>query len=92
MDPEQPLVPYLVVVQQNEPSLYSYLKWHMEEPGEVAVILDRRFGERRRRSEPVAGGFRRGDRRGFINPREILGMPDMGFQIFPAQGPLPLFA
>lgn len=82
-------MPHLVIVRRDEPSLYGYLKHHLEEPGEVAVIPDRRLGDRRRRSEPVAGDFRRGDRRGFINPREILGMPDLGFQIFPTAAPLP---
>ncbi len=82
-------MPYLVIVRRDEPSLYGYLKHHLEEPGEVVVIPDRRLGERRRRPAPVADESRQGDRRGTTESREALGMPSMGFQIFPTAALLP---
>lgn len=82
-------MPHLVIVRRDEPSLYGYLKHHLEEPGEVAVIPDRRLGDRRRRPAQVADEGRQGDRRAPANPGEVLGMPDLGFQIFQTAAPLP---
>lgn len=82
-------MPYWVVVDRDQPSFYRYLKRHMEEPGEVAVVMDRRFGERRRRTEMTATDTRRRDRRVPFNLRELPVMPGAGFRIFPAASPLP---
>jgi len=76
-------MPYLIVVPREERVLHSHLRHVMEEPGQVGVIFDRRVGERRGLSEPVAGESRRADRRVWDNnPAEIPVSPDAGFRIF----------
>ncbi len=42
---------YLVIVRRDEPELFEYLRAHFTEP-DITVLLDRRWGERRRASDP----------------------------------------
>jgi hypothetical protein len=49
---------FLVVVKRDEPMLFEYLQQHFQEP-EVAVLIDRRHGDRRRREGEVADNRRR---------------------------------
>ncbi len=53
---------FLVVVRRDEPGLFRYLQQHFQEP-EVSVLIDRRYGERRRQDNSVADNRRRQDRR-----------------------------
>ena len=52
-------MPILFVVKRSRPSLYRALKRLVERPGLIAVLLERRRGERRRRREPIAFQERR---------------------------------
>ena len=52
-----------LIVSKQQPSLYSYLEQDFATDEGVRVILDRRFGERRRGPAPVDADRRRGDRR-----------------------------
>jgi hypothetical protein len=53
---------FLVIVRRDEPQLFEYLQKHFEEP-EVSVLMDRRYGERRRRQDGEGPERRRQDRR-----------------------------
>lgn len=53
----------LYIVARSQPHLYEYLRRSYEEPGRVAVIYDRRFGERRRQTVGSPAERRRADRR-----------------------------
>jgi hypothetical protein len=53
----------LFIIARHEPELYSYLKNKFAGRPDIGVILDRRVGERRRRSEPNGQERRRVDRR-----------------------------
>ncbi len=55
---------FLVVVKRDEPDLFKYLQEHFQEP-EVQVMLDRRYGERRRSEAAIGDERRRRDRRAF---------------------------
>ncbi len=52
----------LIIVARQHPDLYHYLRKRFAEP-RIAVILDRRLGERRRQTVNVAAERRRRDRR-----------------------------
>jgi hypothetical protein len=56
-------VRHLVIVARNQTSLYDYLTAAFAGNTTVAVALDRRTVERRRRTAPVIAERRRGDRR-----------------------------
>jgi hypothetical protein len=53
----------LMIVARNEPKLYERLRLEFEGDDEVAVVLDRRVGDRRRLPQAVAADQRRADRR-----------------------------
>jgi hypothetical protein len=53
----------LMIVARDQPLLYERLRLEFEADHEVAVVLDRRLGERRREPHPVARDERRADRR-----------------------------
>jgi hypothetical protein len=53
----------LMIVARNEPKLYERLRLEFEGDEEVAVVLDRRLGDRRRRPQAVTMDQRRADRR-----------------------------
>jgi hypothetical protein len=58
---------HLFIVARQQPHLYSYLLREFSEEPDVQVIMDRRFGERRRRGDRRTvprGDRRQGDRRG----------------------------
>lgn len=74
---------FLVVVRRDEPTLFRYLQQHFQEP-EVSVLMDRRYGERRRLSSGVADNRRRADRRG-VSPEEDP-LWRYGFRVAAAQG------
>jgi hypothetical protein len=50
-------------VARNDRAMADYLRHHFTDAPEVEVILDRRFGERRRNAAPVPEERRRPDRR-----------------------------
>ena len=54
---------HLFLVSRHELRLYEYLLERFRDDGNVEVILDRRRGERRRRSEGQEPERRRSDRR-----------------------------
>ncbi len=53
----------MVIVPRTAPALFAYLKDKFAEDPTISVIMDRRTGERRRRSDAPATERRRGDRR-----------------------------
>jgi hypothetical protein len=53
----------LIVVKNDDRSLYDYLSRSMTEVEGVHVIVDGRVGDRRRADRPVRGERRQGDRR-----------------------------
>ncbi len=53
----------LLVVRRDAASLYSEFRELLKDRPEVQVILDRRYGERRRSRRPVTKERRSGDRR-----------------------------
>jgi hypothetical protein len=53
----------LIVIKSGDRSLYDYLTRSMTEVEGVHVIVDRRLGDRRRVTRPVAGDRRQGGRR-----------------------------
>jgi hypothetical protein len=53
----------LVIVSRQHPDLYVYLRDRFAAAADVAVILDRRVGERRRKQVPAEREHRRRDRR-----------------------------
>lgn len=54
---------HLFIVSRDNPDFYNYLTERFSGDAKVCVILDRRLGERRRRTESVAVERRRADRR-----------------------------
>lgn len=59
-------VDHLFIVSRQQPDLYRYLAREFSSESDVEVILDRRFGERRTRTDREAmryGERRRSDRR-----------------------------
>jgi GAF domain-containing protein len=54
---------FLAIVRRGATTLFETLKRHLERPGFVEVIWDRRVGPRRVREEPVGRERRKGDRR-----------------------------
>ena len=53
----------LLIVARDEPRLYERLRMEFEGDDELAVVLDRRVGERRRTPNVVNRDLRRADRR-----------------------------
>jgi len=80
--PSQPA--YLAIVDRGKPGLLQSLKAQLEEPGLVEVVWDRRLSSRRRGDRAVAGGPRRGDRRG----EPPLTWATLGFVLVPQRAPL----
>lgn len=62
----------LFIVSRDNPALYEVLRREFEGEPEVEVILDRRYGDRRRAATPVAIERRRGERRGHPEVEERL--------------------
>lgn len=54
---------YLFIVSREQPGLGDYMASHFSDEPEVAVVLDRRFGDRRRRDDAVPEDRRRSERR-----------------------------
>jgi len=72
----------LLIVARHELELYEYLKQRFAGRPDVQVILDRRVGERRRRSLPTADERRRGcDRR--ARPQVDEDIRTLGFAVVP---------
>ena len=57
------MVRYLLIVARNQPDLWRYLKGNFAGDEKVEVILDRRRGERRQRSQPHEPDRRQAERR-----------------------------
>ena len=57
------MVRYLLIVARTEPDLWRYLKHNFAGDDKVEVVLDRRRGERRQRTQPHEPERRRGERR-----------------------------
>ncbi|MBI2462608.1 MAG: hypothetical protein HYV61_14155 [Candidatus Rokubacteria bacterium] len=74
-------MPRLVIVRQDRPSLYEYFKTYTEKPGEIAVISDRRIGERRQQPDPVPFERRRRQRRTPLSPHQEQELEEMWFRI-----------
>lgn len=72
---------HLVIVRRDKPSLYEYLKTHMEKPEEVLVVLDRRVGERRQQTIPAPVELRTRQRRVSLSPKQEKELEEMGFTI-----------
>jgi len=53
----------MVIVPRTAPALFAYLKDKFADDATISVIMDRRIGERRRRSDAPAMERRSGDRR-----------------------------
>jgi hypothetical protein len=53
----------LFIVSRQHPDLYAYLRERFAADRAVEVVLDRRVGQRRRRTAPYDGDRRQGDRR-----------------------------
>lgn len=67
----------LFIVSKGRPDLRDHLAWEIFTAAEVQVILDRRQGERRQRTEGDRPDRRRGDRRTTWTPRlQEDGLPD----------------
>jgi len=60
---DKPMARHLFLVSRHEARLYEYLLERFRDDSNVEVILDRRRGERRRRSESPEPERRRSDRR-----------------------------
>jgi hypothetical protein len=58
------MIQYLVIAARNHPDVYGYLRRQFAGDEKVQVLLDRRYEERRRRSDAHRPERRRGDRRG----------------------------
>jgi hypothetical protein len=58
------MIQYLVIAARNHPDIYGYLRRQFTGDEKVQVLLDRRYEERRRRSDAQRTDRRRGDRRG----------------------------
>jgi hypothetical protein len=56
-------MPVLMIVARDRETLYERLCGEFAGDSAVIVLLDRRFGERRTRREPVSSEQRRGERR-----------------------------
>jgi hypothetical protein len=54
---------YRCIISRKDHELYEYLKHHFAGRADVEVILDRRQGERRQRTESSPTERRRADRR-----------------------------
>lgn len=78
----------ILVVARDQHSLYEYLRQDFADEPEVRVVMDRRMGERRRRSEPRRDNERRaGDRRSQAPLAEKLAV--VGFAVVsPSRGPV----
>lgn len=59
---------YLLIVPEDRPDLYKYLKRQLADVGNIEVILERRRGERRQKDEPHEPERRRAQRR---RPAEV---------------------
>ena len=56
-------VRYLLIVARSQPDLWRYLTDNFSGDEKVEVVLDRRRGERRRRTQPHEPERRQGERR-----------------------------
>ena len=65
---------YLFLVSRHHPRLYEYLIERFHDDPNVAVVLDRRSGERRARVQSVPAERRVGDRRRRRSPAADLNM------------------
>lgn len=71
-------MPQLVIVRRDDHLLYSYLKTHLERR-DIAVIQDRRAGERRQGPVAVDLDGRKGDRRTSMMLKQTRELKDLGF-------------
>jgi hypothetical protein len=69
----------LLIVSRQQPSLYDYLKEDFADDDSVHVVLDRRFGERRRTLAPVGADRRQAQRRRYPDLRDKLA--SLGFAV-----------
>jgi hypothetical protein len=53
----------MVIVPRTAPALFAYLKDKFADDSTISVIMDRRSGERRQRSDAPTTERRQGDRR-----------------------------
>jgi hypothetical protein len=53
----------MVIVPRTAPALFAYLKDKFADDSTISVIMDRRSGERRQRSDAPTMERRQGDRR-----------------------------
>lgn len=62
----------LLIVARGQHELYRRLQRRLKDCTIVAMLFDRREGERRKTSEPILVDRRRGDRRSAPQPRDDL--------------------
>lgn len=70
--PPHPAVLSLLIVARDQPELYRTFQRRFQGCAGVAIFLDRRHGERRQATQPVAVDRRRGERRSALYPRNDL--------------------
>ena len=68
----QPEVLILLIVARDQPEVYQSLQRRLRRCAAVAILWDRREGERRQVVQPVLVDHRRGDRRALPSPRTDL--------------------
>ena len=68
----QPEVLILLIVARDQPEVYQSLQRSLRHRPAVALLWDRREGERRQVVQPVPVDHRRGDRRAPLSPRTDL--------------------
>jgi hypothetical protein len=91
MSPDAAPLRWVVVTRPDRSGLLDELAWRYRYAPWVEVLADRRRGERRRRQEPCASEFRRGERRGVPGDRSYtpafrLVRQGDGFDVYEATG------
>jgi hypothetical protein len=57
----------IFIVARYNPQLYEYLQREFSHDARIRIIMDRRVGERRQRTEVTAGERRQNDRRQHVD-------------------------
>ena len=70
--PRPPTGPGVLIVARDQTDLYECLQHAYADSETTTVLLDRRRGERRQITQPVAGERRRGERRALLSFAEDL--------------------
>lgn len=83
MTGDAPVARWLIVVRRDKPDLYHNLCSAFEGVPQMAVILDRREGERRREISPGKDDQRRAPRRSPLTVEELELWETIGFRLIP---------